>query len=202
MFRTIGYQQPIKVQVKTINWDVWNTWNVTVDVCLSLPCDFFMSFEAKARFPCWKWVKSVVKSFGLNSCPTDFQPNALSQTPWPASYPPVKHTKIKVVPLLWNQNVRCPIHPVRYKLAHFQPSFFTLIVNPEKLFSFISKVVFSYFPPFNTKHTESTKASVYTASVSAHQTICHEVFNFKNVHHNMTTGVTQAVLKHLGLMSL
>lgn len=44
-----------------------------------------------------------------------------------------------------------------YKLADFQPSFLTLIVNPEKLFSFISKVGTSNSPPFNTKPTESTK---------------------------------------------
>lgn len=121
---------------------------ITLDVCLSLPCDFFMSFEAKARFPCWKWVKSVVKSFGLNSCPTDFQPNALSQTPWPASYPPVKHTKNKSGTVTMESECQ-----MSYTSSHIQISPFSTIIfdfnsYPRKVIFFHKLSCFQLFSIF------------------------------------------------------
>lgn len=56
---------------------------VRVRVCSHPPCDFLISFVAKARCPCWKLGKSAVTSLILNSCPSDFQPNVFS--PWPPS---------------------------------------------------------------------------------------------------------------------
>lgn len=80
-------------------------WIMQPLLCHSLPCDFFMSFDAKARCPCWKGVKSVVTSLGLNSCPIDFQPNVLSQTPWPASYSPMGHTQCWIKPTYYIERI-------------------------------------------------------------------------------------------------